>query len=44
MSGTEGAVQDEGHGMKYLGLLLHDRDVSDTNREPLNCLAEAKFY
>jgi len=30
--------------MKYLGLLLHDRDVSDTNREPLNCLAEAKFY
>jgi hypothetical protein len=34
----------EGQGMNYLGLFLHDSNVSDTIREPLSCLAEAKLY
>jgi len=38
------AVQDEGQGKKNLGLLLHDRNISDTSREPLSCLTEAKLY
>ena len=34
----------EGQGTNNLGLFLHDSNVSDTSREPLSCLAEAKLY